>query len=340
METARRLFESIREKGVGIISEWIAEGYREDLHLDFKRKSSAQLLGLSEDDRRNFSKALSGFANSDGGVIVWGIDAPGSGSGVRETVPILEPAKFAELLDSMISRLVSPQVEGVENMVLQEDRPSASGFVVTYIPRSILAPHRAEAAGLKHYYKRYGDSFKPVEHYELEYMFGKRMHPRPHLFWDVEVLRTHQRSRNAKCQLRIGITNQGRAIARFVCLRIRYDATSPYRISSKYRPDLIHYSQVQKASRNHYLKVTARAQPGLVIYPSDSIYFFLFEFSLPVDRQEQVKLSSFHLYYDLFAEDFDNLFQQNLSIPGKKILDKTRKKLQDISENEPPISSV
>ncbi len=332
MDTAERLFQSIRLQGLDIIREWIAEGYREDLHLDFKRKSSPQLIGLSEDDRRNFSKALSGFANSDGGVIVWGIDAPGSGSGIREMVAIHEPNKFAELLDSMISRLVNPQVDGVENHVILAE--AGRGFVVTLIPRSILAPHRAEASGLKHYYKRYGDSFKPVEHYELEYMFGKRLHPRPHLFWDVEVLRTHRKTRNARCQLRIGITNLGRAIARFVCLRIRYDATSSYRISNKYQPDLIHYSQVQKASRSHFLKITARAQPGLVIYPNDSIYFFLFEFSLPMASQSShKKMPSFHLYYDLFAEDFENLFQQHLSIPGRKILDKTKKKLQDLADD-------
>jgi hypothetical protein len=44
----------------------------EDLHLDFKQ---LQRPFEHRDDKRNLAKALSGFANSDGGIIIWGIDA-------------------------------------------------------------------------------------------------------------------------------------------------------------------------------------------------------------------------------------------------------------------------
>ena len=57
--------------------------------LILKRKSrSASRPKLMDDDRKNYSKALSGFANSDGGVIVWGIGAPGSGPNERTKHPI------------------------------------------------------------------------------------------------------------------------------------------------------------------------------------------------------------------------------------------------------------
>jgi len=55
------------------IERFIKEGKEEDLHLDFKTVNAADLKSGS--DRKNFAKALSGFANSDGGIVVWGVVA-------------------------------------------------------------------------------------------------------------------------------------------------------------------------------------------------------------------------------------------------------------------------
>jgi hypothetical protein len=44
----------------------------EHLLLDFKTVNSAS---FNRDDRRSLACALSGFANSSGGLIVWGVDA-------------------------------------------------------------------------------------------------------------------------------------------------------------------------------------------------------------------------------------------------------------------------
>ena len=133
-------------------------------------------------DKKNYAKALSAFANSAGGIIVWGIDAPSAPKGIRGKVPIRQPQVFAEHLDSLASRLVSPPVEGVENLVVRE--PDGSGYVVSYIPKSLHAPHRAESHHTKKYYQRSGDSFLQLEHWQLEYMFGRRLVPELRLLWE------------------------------------------------------------------------------------------------------------------------------------------------------------
>src|SRR5438552_16309494 len=63
---AEQLFESLDE---AMLQSFIAQSQEENLHLDFKRARSL----LSSDDRKNLAVALSGFANADGGVIVWGV---------------------------------------------------------------------------------------------------------------------------------------------------------------------------------------------------------------------------------------------------------------------------
>jgi hypothetical protein len=55
------------------IEEYIRLGQEEHLHLDFKTVDKADFS--KREDRRNLAKCISGFANSDGGLIVWGVDA-------------------------------------------------------------------------------------------------------------------------------------------------------------------------------------------------------------------------------------------------------------------------
>lgn len=46
----------------------------ETLHLDFTTKHDSETGALDLDDRKGLSIALSGFANAEGGVLVWGVD--------------------------------------------------------------------------------------------------------------------------------------------------------------------------------------------------------------------------------------------------------------------------
>jgi hypothetical protein len=75
MDRAEEIFNRINEKGEAAIDDFILTRASEELFLAFKR-SSDNGAGriLSQTDRNNLAKAVSGFGNSEGGVIVWGID--------------------------------------------------------------------------------------------------------------------------------------------------------------------------------------------------------------------------------------------------------------------------
>ena len=63
-------FESIDLQS---LSDMVADGEQENLHLEFKTVNSATLM--DKDDKKNFAKALSGFSNANGGLVIWGIYA-------------------------------------------------------------------------------------------------------------------------------------------------------------------------------------------------------------------------------------------------------------------------
>jgi predicted HTH transcriptional regulator len=45
----------------------------ESLYVDFKEVANPTNPMKQNDDKENFAKALSGFANSNGGVLIWGV---------------------------------------------------------------------------------------------------------------------------------------------------------------------------------------------------------------------------------------------------------------------------
>lgn len=170
--TLRNDFDSIT---LQVIRDFVASGRNEDLHLDFKTVADARLS--SRDDRRSLAVALSGYANSDGGLIVWGVEARPNADGVDCAAAVREIPQVPLLLtrlNDLTGQSVSPLVDGVEHKAIIVE--GAAGVCVSYIPASDSGPHMAKG-GEDRYYKRSGSSFYRMEHFDLEDMFGRRQRP-------------------------------------------------------------------------------------------------------------------------------------------------------------------
>jgi hypothetical protein len=137
----------------------IDEAEAERLHLDFKRRPQPGDL------RKVLGKALSGFANSDGGVLVFGVREQNGAWGAD---PIADLAAFESQVNELLARAVSYPVPGVQTKRVPASE--TSGYLAVLVPQSDLAPH--QAVDTKHYHRRHGDSFPPMEHYEVADAFG------------------------------------------------------------------------------------------------------------------------------------------------------------------------
>src|ERR1043165_1656772 len=131
MGRADELFAIIRDGGEGAIDKLIADFESESLWLDFKRsKNDATGTSLDKSDRENLAKAVSGFANADGGIIVWGVDCrPDAKTGAdlpSEKLPLQEPHRFRSWLSGALSGCVTPPAPQVEHAVVGD---TSSGYV-------------------------------------------------------------------------------------------------------------------------------------------------------------------------------------------------------------------
>ncbi|KAB7782148.1 AlbA family DNA-binding domain-containing protein [Methylorubrum populi] len=217
----RELFERLREGGETAVQALHAERMEEDLYLDFKRKGTPAHGNFSGDDKRIFAKALSGFSNSDGGLLVFGVDCRTGADGVdcvQGLEPVAEIERFASEARNMVASLLSPRNNAIEIHPVTSDVDAGAGYLLVWVPRSEQRPHQSRAAGEFKYYKRNGRDFHAMEHYEVEDAF--RTQSAPELCLEFNE-RGHTASGSRREQVvAVRLRNISRNIAKFPYLQI------------------------------------------------------------------------------------------------------------------------
>lgn len=205
------IIQAFDQLSIEHLREYVARLQEEHLYLDFKLVVDAALTAPS--DKRNLARALSGFANSNGGLIIWGVDARKNGDGVNCAIALKEIDRIP-LLVSRLNELTGDAVDPTVNNV--RHRPISTsggrGFAVSIIPESDSGPHMAKL-GEDRYYKRSGDSFYKMEHFDIADMFSRRRKPKL-------VLTVNVQGRGGSAQIIVGLRNEGRATARAPYLAI------------------------------------------------------------------------------------------------------------------------
>lgn len=144
------------------IEALIRDGVQESLSLDYKRCAALNRRNLSR--RTELSKDVSAFANSAGGVVVYGVIEDNH-------LPIAidsgyDPADVTrEWLEQVINSTIQRRIDDIriKQIELKKSNPGRVIYVV-YVPQSKRAPHMAE----NHvFYKRYNFQSIPMEEYEV-----------------------------------------------------------------------------------------------------------------------------------------------------------------------------
>lgn len=211
------LIEQFEALTLDDVTGYISSRQEENLSLEFKTINTPELNRL---DRRNLAIVISGFANSSGGLVVWGIvsrentDRIDCASGTQEIEPL---SQFISRLNEHTGSAASPIVEGVRHKIIpvSGDR----GYAVTLVPESDSGPHMAKL-GEDRYYKRSGASFYVMEHFDLEDMFGRRKKPKLNPTARIA-------GGGANTTIILGIENAGRGTAKAPYLA--FSITEPFR---------------------------------------------------------------------------------------------------------------
>jgi hypothetical protein len=220
----RDLFDAL---SLEAIERFVADRQQEELSLDFK--TGADLTTGSA--KKNLAEILSGFSNSAGGVVIWGVaTAKDRASGrdvASELKPITDVARFATQLAELTPIVLTPTNDGVSHRHFA--RADHTGFAATFVPESAVGPHMA-LAGHNRYFKRTDDRCYRMQHFDIADMFGRRQRPALKVSYHLSGGVTLQGYQGTKRGVRIQIvlSNQGRASA--VAPFIQLAAASPFRV--------------------------------------------------------------------------------------------------------------
>ncbi len=184
------IIQDIKKRGYPTLEDIVARKESEKFFIDFKLTQKDDYSGqrtLYESDKKNLAKAISGLGNSEGGLIIWGIDASGSTDDYAKSIRCIKAVdNFKSLLESFVSLLTLPVHKTVESLVVKKSKTDTEGVVVTIIPKGNDRPY--QNIGDYKYYMRAGDSFVPVPHGVLQGMFGQT--PQPNVFYMFNISKT------------------------------------------------------------------------------------------------------------------------------------------------------
>lgn len=186
--------------------------------LDFKlaEKGGTKLF---DKDHKNLSKAISGFANSGGGILVWGVECNRDKKGVDQIVALPGLKDLKAFQSSVLTNypgFTSPGAQGVDVKLIETSNDA--GFLAMYIPKGESNPLMATAGDLHRYYYRSGPSFKPMPEWMVADRYGRRPQPKLELVWRKQ---RHAYGDSTVFIVQLGLRNVGRGLAQEICVQLK-----------------------------------------------------------------------------------------------------------------------
>lgn len=138
----------------------------ESVHLDFKASGA---LEKTDEKRTELAKDVSAFANSDGGIIIYGIN---ENNHVASSLSFVDGNIFTkEWIERIINNGIQKRIHGIEIFPIRFDGDINKTVYVIRIPRSSDSPHMCVKKHI--YYRRFNFESVPMEEYEVRDSFNR-----------------------------------------------------------------------------------------------------------------------------------------------------------------------
>jgi len=164
------------------IEQYINDGVEENIHLDYK--GSGSIAKISE-KKKEISKDVSAFANSDGGVIIYGIreyDDKDKNHLPEKIDPINGNDYSKEWLEQIINSNISPKIHNILITPIQVGKKEDNRVIyVVEIPKSNTAHQMMD----KKYYRRYNFQSIPMDDWEIKDIINRQSKTQVRLILDI-----------------------------------------------------------------------------------------------------------------------------------------------------------
>lgn len=260
------------------INEIINQGLEESVHLDYKRSES---LSSSDVKKRELTKDVSSFANSDGGIIIYGV-----------TEEDHKPKDFSfvegniytkEWLENVITS-IRPRISGIRIFPIRNNGDVSQTIYVVKIPRSEDAPHMA--LDFK-YYKRYNFKSVPMEDYEVKDTFHRVRQPELQLI-NCSLQRVSSFSKESTLAFKAWIKNIGKTMSKDYKLSATF-FNFPKGIQYNYQP--AEGKALSMYICDYCFRISSPCKESL--FPGEIIETGHYQFHIPTDMIDELENNAY-----------------------------------------------
>ncbi|WP_347052334.1 AlbA family DNA-binding domain-containing protein [Flavobacterium olei] len=151
---------------IAFIQSLIDNGIEESINIDFKASGS---LSKDEMKKKEISKDVSAFANSNGGIIIYGLTEKNHKA---DSFSFIDGDIFSkEWLEQIISTTIQRNINGLKIFPIRNNGNIKESIYVVQIPESQDAPHINKD---KKFYRRYDFQSVVMEEYEIRNLYGRK----------------------------------------------------------------------------------------------------------------------------------------------------------------------
>jgi hypothetical protein len=195
---------------------------QESLTLDYKKSDA---LRKTDGKKAELSKDVSAFANSAGGVILYGMEEdkhyPTKADGGFDPNDISK--EWIEQVEQVVNSTIHPKIDGLRiNQIALQQRGAGRVLYAVSIPAATSrAPHQAAD---KRYYKRYNFQAAPMEDYEIRDIYRRASTPDLYIDFRFDTGITMNIPASRQIILNALIGNRSREPALYAAITVYVDA--------------------------------------------------------------------------------------------------------------------
>jgi hypothetical protein len=288
---------------IEFVKSLITNEIEESINIEFK---SAEALSKVDSKKKELSKDVSAMANSNGGIIVYGINEVNHKA---DSISFIDGNEFSkEWIEQVISSTIQRNIPELKIFPIRENGDMNKTIYVVQIPESTEAPHICKD---KKFYKRYNFESVAMEEYEVRQLYGRRIKSKLELNgYNISFIKN--KDDFSLFTVQVDVINVGEKFESNYKVNVYFEG--PVKdINISWRTDGVNRDNNYTILSQNKLKITANASS--TIYPNECLNVIRFDFNIKSKDVEEVLKTlnvSFKLYYsngeDDINTDLSNLY--------------------------------
>lgn len=265
------------------IEDLIRNNAEESIYLEFKAAGS---FGKDDVKRKDICKDVSAFANSDGGIIIYGIIEKDHKA---ESLSFIDGNVYTkEWLETIINSGIQRRIDGIRIHPVRFDNDITKSVYVVKIPVSPLAPHMTKE---NRYYRRYNFMSVPMEEYEVRHTYERKQNVKLD-FGDIYTRIVNEDSwfddKNLQVAITFHVKNIGNAVADLYKVQCLITGAEGYTFERD-RDARYNFTSLREG-------MAFSNSVAIPIYPEEEIMVLNFIINIPMDKifeaRDKINLSA------------------------------------------------